>query len=159
MKGSRDRIFARIYFFKIHHHLISLTEMFLSFTKESVSWPGDPGVTQSHEGSVTNQRPASGLCDQSEARIQGREGHEEDGSWITDQRSLRWWSIHTRDINIWFHQTLEILKKYCRILPSILTPDKRPAWRGMWGVLIKLQLIRLSVKNLLWIFQQLSPVY
>ena len=40
-----------------------------------------PGDTQP-SGTLTNQRPASALCDQSEARFrdESHEGHEEDGS-------------------------------------------------------------------------------
>ena len=106
-----------------------------------------PGDTQP-SGSLTNQRPASALCDQSEASIQGRESRGAWGGWFMNNRSAVFtlmihshpWYQHLVPSNTWDSQ---------KILPNI-TFNSSPAssvTRYIWGVLIKLQLIRLSVSK------------
>ena len=108
-----------------------------------------PGDTQP-SGTLTNQRPASALCDQSEARIQGRESRGAWGGWFMNNRSALFtlmihshpWYQHLVPSNTWDSQ---------KILPNItFNSSPRPAssvTRYIWGVLIKLQLIRLSVSK------------
>ena len=121
--------------------------MFLCLHQDS--WPGDPGWhtairdTDQSEASISTLWPIRG-------QVQGRESRGAWGGWFMNNRSALFtlmihshpWYQHLVPSNTWDSQ---------KILPNItFNSSPQPAssvTRYIWGVLIKLQLIRLSVSK------------